>query len=118
MSIHIHNEEEFAHYLETAKEQKLPIIIKFGAKWCGPCNQIAPQFDQLARNSAGDVYMLSVDIDEVPDAATTFSVTNLPTFTLVVDMVTKATIIGANLPKLRQLVYKATMNDKSNTQLE
>ena len=42
--IHIASNEEFIKFSETG----VVCIVKFTAKWCGPCKMIAPVFVELA----------------------------------------------------------------------
>ena len=57
------------------------LVVKFGAAWCGPCNSLAPQFENLASSYAGnpDVAFFSVDVDECGGASKELGIANLPT---------------------------------------
>ena len=57
------------------------VVIKFGAAWCGPCNSLAPQLENLAISYAGnpDLAFASVDVDECPGASKELGISNLPT---------------------------------------
>ncbi|MCA9029899.1 MAG: trypsin-like peptidase domain-containing protein [Planctomycetaceae bacterium] len=57
-------------------------VYKFGATWCGPCQQVAPVVDRLKREG---LPIHSVDIDEQKDLANRFRIQRVPTFVLVVD---------------------------------
>jgi thioredoxin 1 len=57
------------------------ICIKFGAKWCGPCKQVAPLYQALAQQAAAvGVACFEVDVEESEDIAVAANVQNLPTF--------------------------------------
>lgn len=60
-----------------------PTIVKFHATWCGPCKIVAPTIEQLAKDYAGKVDMVSVNIDDAPDAAASMGVTAVPTMVFV-----------------------------------
>lgn len=34
--------------VQRAKEINGPVVIKFGASWCVPCQRVAPQFEALS----------------------------------------------------------------------
>ena len=39
-------------------------VIKLGAKWCGPCKQIAPIIDAFFASSPSNVLCADIDVDE------------------------------------------------------
>lgn len=43
------------------------IIIKFGAKWCGPCKKIQPILDGFFATSPDNVLCCEIDVDECFD---------------------------------------------------
>ena len=53
-------------------------VIRFTAPWCAPCRMLAPVFKQLEQELS-DVTFETVNIDETPDVATTYSVRSIPT---------------------------------------
>ncbi len=55
----------------------LPVMVDFAADWCGPCQQIAPVLDALARETAGARFV-RVDVDENPGLAQRYGVTAIP----------------------------------------
>lgn len=57
-------------------------LLEFSAKWCGPCQQIAPIVDRLHRQGYP---IRKVDIDEQRDLARRFGIQSIPAFVLVVN---------------------------------
>lgn len=62
-----------------------PVLIDFFAEWCGPCKVMAPVLDEVARDYAGKLKVVKVDVDESAETASKFGVTAMPTFVLVKD---------------------------------
>jgi thioredoxin 1 len=60
-----------------------PVLIDFFAEWCGPCRMMAPVLDEVARDYAGKLKVVKVDVDEAEETAARFGVTAMPTFVLV-----------------------------------
>jgi thiol-disulfide isomerase/thioredoxin len=46
---------------------KTVVILKFGAKWCGPCKFIAKNVNEYMRLMPADITCILVDIDESID---------------------------------------------------
>lgn len=55
-----------------------PAIVDFTAKWCGPCQRIAPILDELAADYEGKIVIYKVDIDKNRDLAKAFNVSSIP----------------------------------------
>ncbi|WP_332629612.1 thioredoxin family protein [Citrobacter sp. ESBL3] len=62
-----------------------PVLVKFTAPWCGPCQRLTPQLERLADNLAGQLKILSVNVDESESLAKRFSVRGIPTMILFVN---------------------------------
>ena len=60
-------------------QSEVPVMVDFGAAWCGPCNMIAPYMDQLAEEYAGKAKVFKADIDECQSLAAKFRIMNVPT---------------------------------------
>ena len=60
-----------------------PVLVDFTATWCGPCKQLAPIVDEIARDYAPKgVKVGKVDIDENQDLAARYGVMAVPTLLL------------------------------------
>lgn len=55
-----------------------PAIIDFTAKWCGPCQRIAPILDELAKEYGESIVIYKVDIDKNPELAKAFGISSIP----------------------------------------
>jgi thiol-disulfide isomerase/thioredoxin len=57
-----------------------PLLLDFTASWCGPCQQMRPNVEQLARKG----YPVKViDFDRSRDVAERYQVSSIPTFIVV-----------------------------------
>jgi thioredoxin 1 len=56
-----------------------PVLVDFGATWCGPCKILAPIVEKLADEFAGKYKVCKVDIDEAPTVAAKFGIKGVPT---------------------------------------
>ena len=54
-------------------------ILKFEAKWCGPCKAISPHIDEL-KQKYPNIKVISIDADENPQLCAEYGILKLPTF--------------------------------------
>jgi thioredoxin 1/putative thioredoxin len=67
-------------FVNEVMKCKVPVLVEFGADWCGPCKVVAPELEALARELEGKVKVVTVDIDRSPVLARELGVQSVPTF--------------------------------------
>jgi thioredoxin 1 len=63
----------------------LPVLVEFGAQWCGPCQRLLPLLENLADSNSDKIKVVSIDVDESPIAAGKFGVRSVPTLIIFKD---------------------------------
>lgn len=56
-----------------------PCVVDFFAEWCGPCKQLSPLLDKMAKKYAGRVTFYKVDIDEAAEVSNAYGIESIPT---------------------------------------
>jgi thioredoxin 2 len=70
-------------FADVAEHAKIPVLVDMWATWCGPCRQVSPALEQLARELAGRIKLVKVDVDKAPKLSERFSVQAVPTLLLL-----------------------------------
>ncbi len=88
-----------------------PVMVDFGATWCGPCKALAPRIEELEKEYEGRVMIGTADVDECSDLAAKFRIRNVPTVLFFKT--------GSDMPvdKSVGLVAKETLAEKLNALL-
>jgi thioredoxin 1 len=56
-----------------------PVLVHFGAPWCGPCRMIDPVLSRFQAEYAGAVKLVKVNADESLRLTSQYRITTLPT---------------------------------------
>lgn len=65
------------------RDSGLPLVIDFWASWCGPCQQFAPIFEQVAKQYADKARFIKVSTETEPHLAQHFMIRSIPTLMIV-----------------------------------
>lgn len=79
MVIHITRE----NVQKEISQETLPIVIEVFAPWCGPCQQMAPIFESVAKEYEGKLKCAQLNVDEERDLSISYEVTSIPTFLFI-----------------------------------
>jgi thioredoxin 1 len=60
-------------------ESNIPVLVDFWAPWCGPCRRMAPLVEEMARQYAGRVKVVKIDVDQSQELAGGYGVNSVPT---------------------------------------
>lgn len=82
-------------FAEVSDVSTIPVLVDLWAPWCGPCRMVSPALENLARQYAGRVKLVKVNVDEAPRTAGRFTARSIPTLLLLKDGRVVASQIGA-----------------------
>jgi thioredoxin 1 len=94
---------------ESYKNGELPLVVDFGATWCGPCRMVAPIIEELAKEYDGKLVVGKCDVEEADDVAMEFGIRNIPSILFFKD--------GKVVDKLVGAVPKAKIKEKFDAML-
>ncbi len=85
-----------AEVLEASNTQ--PVLVDFWAEWCRPCHAIAPSVEEIAREYAGKLKVVKMNVDENLSYPSQFNIRGIPTLLLFKAGKVAEQIVGA-VPK-------------------
>lgn len=86
-----------ADFPVVAEESAVPVLVDFWAAWCGPCRMVSPVLDKLAKERAGKVKLVKVDVDTSPGLSRRFDIQAIPTLLVIKHGAVAARQAGAPL---------------------
>ena len=71
------------------------VLVDLWAAWCGPCRFVSPILEELARDWAGRLKVIKVDVDKNPRLQQRFAAMSIPTMVVMKDGREIDRIVGA-----------------------
>lgn len=75
MILHLQNENDFEKEIQGEL-----VLVDFYADWCGPCQMLIPNIEQLEKETS--IKIVKINTDELPDIARMFRIMSIPTLLL------------------------------------
>ena len=65
-------------FQSVVTESERPVLLKFGADWCGPCRQTDQALDHAVADLNGRVKIVRIDVDQRPELARHYGIRAIP----------------------------------------
>ena len=72
------DQSDFDKKVVDASEHKL-IVVDFWAPWCGPCKQLTPIMEKIAKENSDEFELVKINIDENNEIASQLRIQSIPT---------------------------------------
>jgi thioredoxin 2 len=83
---------------QAESKASVAVLVDLWAPWCGPCRYVSPILEEMARDYAGRLKVVKVNVDENPQLAGAFDARSIPTLLVFRDGRLVDRIVGA-MPK-------------------
>ncbi|HEX3564114.1 MAG TPA: thioredoxin [Acidimicrobiales bacterium] len=70
-------------FADVVTASVIPVLVDFWAPWCGPCRTVSPSLERLARQFAGQVKLVKINVDDSQKVAGQFGVQAIPTLLVI-----------------------------------
>ena len=66
--------------LSLIQKSRLPVLVDFYSPTCMPCHMMNPIVVSLARRRRGEIMVIKVNTDDIPQLAGAYGIMGIPTF--------------------------------------
>jgi thioredoxin 1 len=94
-----------ANFATEIEQSNIPVLVDFGATWCGPCKALGVTIDSMVDDYEGRVKFCYIDIQDAPATAAKFGIRSVPTVVVFKNGTPAGSLLGAvGKPKLTNLI--------------
>lgn len=84
-----------ANFEQEVLKSDLPVLVDFWAPWCAPCRIVSPIVEELAKEYAGKLKVLKLNVDDNPKTASKYGIMSIPSLLIFKKGEVAKTMIGA-----------------------
>ncbi len=84
-----------ATFKREVLESELPVLVDLWAEWCGPCKQVSPRVEEVAREFEGRLKVVKINVDQNPEIAQAFRAQSIPMLVVIAGGRPVKTAVGA-----------------------
>jgi thioredoxin 1 len=109
------SDSKFVAVTDASFEQQVlgapgPVLLKFEADWCGPCQAMKPMIEDIARDYEGRLTVATIDVDQNNAVPYRFGVRGVPTVMLFKN----GEVVGQKVGLPRKADLTALIDSKLN----
>ena len=84
-----------SNFKQEVLNSDLPVLVDFWAKWCGPCQMVAPTVEAIAKKYKGKLKVCKVNVDEAPNTSSEYGIMSIPTLAIFKKGKVESKVVGA-----------------------
>lgn len=94
------------NFIAHSQKSELPLVVDFWASWCGPCQQFAPIFNQVASRKSTQFRFGKINTEQQQALAAQFNIRSIPTLMII----KQGTIVVQQAGALPQSAFEQWLN--------
>jgi thioredoxin 1 len=84
-----------ARFEQDVLQSDRPVLVDFGAEWCGPCRMMTPALEAIAERYDENLRVYKVDVDNNEELAARYGIKGLPTLLVFKNGEERERVVGA-----------------------
>lgn len=68
----------FSSFDDLLANSETPVLVDFYATWCGPCQMMSSELQQVGAELRGQIQVVKIDTEKYPAIATKYQIAGLP----------------------------------------